>query len=240
MWRHRSVLTRAQLPGIEIEYSREVWDLLREKRSKAIKIMKMLSHLSREVIIHGSLARGDVKPTSDIDIVIIQSVSPGLLELSLEREGYTVYYKEIVQATPSYTPKIYFYLDPDEEIVVSTPLNDLREREREFYKWGGELDLHGLLEERRVPGVSKDLKLIIPTEKGHKEIEVIGNESLVARVIGVSIDTVLERIRVLERRKEYGRTGVFIKVTIPAGESIESVIDELARKNPYFRKTLER
>lgn len=239
-WRHRGVLTLGDLSGVEVEYSRDVWELLREKRNRAIKIMRILSHLSREVIVHGSLARGDVKPTSDIDIVVIQPVSPGLLELSLERAGYTVYHKEIVQATPNYTPKIYFYLDPEEEIVVSTPLSDLKEREREFYKWGGELDLPGLLEGKRVPGVSKDLKLIIPTERGHKEIEVVGNESIVARVIGVSIETVLERVRVLERRKEHGRTGVFLKVTIPAGESVESVIDELSHKNPYFRRALER
>ena len=229
-----------ELPGVEVEYSREVWELLREKRNKAIKVMKILTRLTREVIVHGSLARGDVKPTSDIDIVVIQPVSPGLLELSLEGGGYTVYYKEIVQATPNYTPKIYFYLDPDEEIVVSTPLSGLKEREREFYKWGGELDLPALLEGMRVPGVSKDLKLIIPTDRGHKEIEVVGNESIVARVIGVGIETVLERVRVLERRKEHGRTGVFLKVTIPAGESVESVIDELSRKNPYFRRALER
>lgn len=233
-------MTQGELPGVEVEYNEEVWELLREKRDKAIQVMKILSHLSREIIVHGSLARGDVKPTSDIDIVVVQPVSPGLLELSLERGGYSVYYKEIVQATPNYTPKIYFYLDPDEEIVVSTPLNDLKEREREFYKWGGELDLRGLIEEKRVPGVNKDLKLIIPTRKGHKEVEVIGNESLVAKIIGISIETVMERIRVLERRKEHGRTGVFLKVTVPAGEPVESVIDELSRRNPYFRRTLER
>jgi len=228
------------LPGLDVEYSEEVWRLLRKKRDKAIEIMRILSPLAREIIVHGSLARGDVKPTSDIDIVVIHPVSPGLLELSLERGGYTIYHVEIVQATPNYTPKIYFYLDPEEEIVVSTPLNDLKEREREFYKWGGELDYNGLLKAKRTPGVNKELKLIIPTKKGHKEIEVVGNESLVARILGVSIETVLERIRVLQRRRQHGRTGVFLKVAIPAGESIESVIDELSKKNPYFRRAVER
>lgn len=228
------------IPGVEVEYEERTWLILREKRRKAAEIMKILTRLSREVIVHGSIARGDVHPSSDIDIVIVQPVPPGLLEVVLEEAGYRVYYREIIQATPNYTPKIYYYLDPHEEVVVSTPLNRLREREREFYKWGGELGLEGLLEGRRVPGVNKELKLIIPTARGHKEVEVEGNESLVARLTGVSIETVEERIRVLGRRREHGRTGVFVKEPVPAGEPAEAVIRELARRNPYFRRAIER
>lgn len=228
------------VPGVDVEYSEEAWHLLRVKREKAIRLMKALQPLSREVIVHGSIARGDVNASSDIDVVVIQPVSPGLLELTLERNGNTIHYKEIIQATPNYTPKIYYYLDPEGEMVVSTPLNILRVREREFYKWGGEIGLRGLIEDKRVPGVNKELKLIIPTGRGHREIEVVGNESLAARLTGVSIETVYERIRVLERRREHGRTGVFLKVTVPGREPVEPVLEELSRKNPYFRRMLER
>jgi len=187
---------------------------------------------------HGALD-SLVDRDSDVDVVIPHVVAPGIVVYMLEKAGYKLYHIEIIQATPSYTPKVYIYLDPGEELIVSFPLARLGEREREFYKWGGELDLDGVRRGLRVPGVNKDLKLIIPTSNGHKELEVEGNESYVARVLGISIETVMERVRVLKRRRIHGRTGVFIKEPIPPGASIEEVVDRLIREVPAFRRRLQ-
>ncbi len=219
-------------------YSEETWRILKEKRNKAIKVMRSLAPLGKPVIVHGSIARGDVREDSDIDIVVLEPVVPGLLEYYLTSRGYRIYSKEIIQATPSYIPKVYVYLDPYEEIVVSYPLAPLRPREREFYKWGGELTLKELLNNKRVPGVNKDLYLIIPVEKGHTMIPVPGNEEYTAKILMVSIDLVRERVSVLTRRRIHGRTGVFLKVELGPDEPIESVIKELANKNPFFRRAL--
>ncbi len=221
-----------------IVYSENHWILLRKKRSLAIKLMKALIPLGKPVIIHGSVARGDVKEDSDIDVVILEPVIPGLVEFYLEQAGYHIYQKEIVQATPNYIPKVYIYLDLEEEQVVSYPLAQLRPREREFYKWGGELDLKSLIENKRVPGVNKDLILIIPTEKGHKTMQVVGNEEIVARTLGISIATIRERVEVLTRRREHGRTGVFLKETLSPDEPVEEAVKRIARKNPHFRRAL--
>jgi predicted nucleotidyltransferase len=144
----------------------------------------------------------------------------------------------LVQAHPNYTPKVYLYLDDREEVVVSFPLREFRLREREFYKWGGELTLNELKEDLRVPGVDKRLKLIIPKPWGHVEYSVIGREGEVARVVGISIETVYERVRVLTRRREVGRTGLFIEEEIPPEESIEEAVLRVAREKKLFRRIL--
>lgn len=220
--------------GVEVVYEEWRWRVLGEKRAKALQVMRALEPLGATVIVHGSIARGDVRPGSDVDVVVLEPVPPSMVELALERAGFQVVYREIVMATPGNTPKAYFYLDHEGERVVSVPLAPLQPREREFYRWGGELGPQGLREGRRVPGVSKDLLLIIPTERGHVEVEVEGNEHLVARIVGVSIETVEERVRVLTRRRRHGRTGVFVKAQVPPGVPVEQVVGELARRNPYF------
>ncbi len=226
--------------GVEVEYPEWRWRILAEKRRKALKVMRVLEGLSSPVIVHGSVARGDVDRDSDVDIVVLEPVPASLVELALERAGFRIVYREIVQATPSNTPKVYFYLDHWEERVVSVPLAPLRPREREFYRWGGELNAKGLEEGKRVPGVDKSLTLIIPTSRGHVEVEVEGNEHLVAKTLGVSLETVEERVRVLTRRRIHGRTGVYVKHPIPPGRSIEEEVERLAREYPGFRRILSK
>jgi len=228
------------LPGVEVEYPAWRWQLLRAKREKALEVSRALAGLRAPIIVHGSLARGDVRRDSDIDVVVVEPVAPSLVELALEQAGLQPVYREIVQATPGYTPKAYFYLDHEGERVVSVPLARLKPREREFYRWGGELPVEELSSQRRVPGVSKDLLLIVPTEAGHVEVEVEGNEHLVARLLGISLETVEERVRVLSRRREIGRTGVFVKEPVPPGASVEEVAGEIARVNPAFRRAIAR
>jgi len=52
---------------MEIEYSREHWEILKNKRERAIEILRQIKSLGMEGYIYGSVARGDVKKDSDID-----------------------------------------------------------------------------------------------------------------------------------------------------------------------------
>lgn len=221
--------------GAEVVYNEERWRLLREKRAKALLVM---SALRLQSYVFGSVARGDVDNDSDIDIIIPDPVPPYLVEFRLEAAGLRAYGKEIVQATPSYVPKAYIYLDPDEEVVVSFPLARPRPREQSFYKWGGIVDAAGISRGLRVPGVSKDLTVIVPTERGHVEFPVLGHEAEAARVVGVELDVILEREQVLGRRREMGRTGTFLDAEVPPDQPLEEVIRELAKRNEFFRRSL--
>jgi predicted nucleotidyltransferase len=224
---------------MEVYYEPWRWRLLEEKRSLAIKIMEVLQALYGSLVTHGSIARGDVSVDSDVDVVILDPPNPSLVELALEKGGFKVRWKELVQATPTYTPKVYLYLDYKGLLVVSYPLARLRPREREFYKWGGECALDDLRKGVRTPGVDKRLKLIEPTDRGHRESPVIGREGYVARLLGISVETVIERVRVLTRRREHGRTGVFLKVELNPEDSVEEAVARVARENPMFRRRLE-
>lgn len=219
-------------------YDERHWELLKAKRNIAMKILRCLSLRGVQACVHGSLARGDVHEGSDVDVTIMEPVPSFLVELALEACGFTIYSRTIIQATPSHTPKAYLVLDPHELIVVSFPLARLLPREYEFYKWGGVADLPSLEKEVRVPGVSKRLVLIEPTESGHRESPVIGREEEVAKVLGISVDTVRERVRVLTRRDELGRTGVYRKVEVSENESIEQVLASIAARDHNVRRVL--
>lgn len=223
---------------IEVYYNEERWQLLRAKRAKAERVMETLSRLGLPVIAHGSIARGDVRPDSDVDIVVVEPPQPFKVELALERGGLRLFKKVIVQATPSYTPKVYYHLDYREEVIVSYPLAPLRPREREFYKWGGEVDLKGIRRGLRVPGVNKKLKLIEPREWGHIEYSIVGRESEAVKATGVSMDLALERVRVLTRRRIHGRTGVFLEIEVDPDTPIEDAVRRLLKENKYFRRRL--
>ncbi|MEM1523506.1 MAG: hypothetical protein QXU69_10775, partial [Thermofilaceae archaeon] len=83
--------------------------------------------------------------------------------------------------------------------------------------------------------VNKRLLAIIPTGAGHIEFSVIGREAEVADLLGVSIDTVMDRVRALTRRDEVGRTGLYLRIEIPEWESPESVIARVAKRVPALR-----
>ena len=54
----------------EVTYNIARWQLLKELRWQAEKIMTILEEFHFQPIVHGSIARGDVSKTSDIDIFI--------------------------------------------------------------------------------------------------------------------------------------------------------------------------
>ena len=139
-------------------------------------------------------------------------------------------------ATPNDTLKMYIYLSELESI--SFPLSRLDKKSLEFYNFGGKIDYQQLNEEIRVPGIDKRLVLIDPLERGHREISVIGNEHIAAKQVNVSLDTILERKKVLLKRERLGKTGVFLKRSIEIEESTEDVLKELARSKRIVRKKL--
>ncbi len=222
----------------EIIYDDNHWKILENLRRDAEKILEILYSSGLKAYVHGSIARGDVWSGSDIDVIIPYTVPSYIVEYALERNSYRIYSKYIVVATPSSTPKAYIVLDESEKRVISFPLYKLKPREYEFYRFGGLLDYSGLKRNLRVPGVDKRLVFIEPTEKGHRESPVIGYESIVASKLGISIETVYERIRVLSRRDEIGRTGVFIKYELSLEESIEEALENIIKNNPLLRRYL--
>ena len=142
----------------------------------------------------------------------------------------------MIQATPFYAVK--GYIEVDERTFVSFPLSKMRTVEREFYKFGGEATLEMLKRNIRVPGVDKRLMLIEPTENGHVESSIIGQEERVAKMLGISVETVFNRVHVLLRRDTVGRTGLFIEREISQDETFEVVLKRLADKNPALRRRL--
>ena len=215
-------------------YDSNHWRLFSELRKRSENILEKLVTNRIRALLYGSLARGDITPTSDIDIIIPYSIASYKIELLLG-QGLK---RELVQATPSMVLKGHIYLDHD--ITVSFPLFKLRPREEEFYRWGGQLTLEQLRSDTRVPGVDKRLILIDPTPTGHIERGVIGYESEIAKIVGVDIGLAKERVRVLTRRDEVGRTGVYLTRPLSPDESFEEVAKLLRDDDPALRRTMGR
>ena len=220
----------------EVIYSSARWALLQEYREKAMQIVAALESFHLQALAHGSLARGDVNEKSDIDIFIPEPQSSFLVETALEKARIPTNARLVVQATPTYAMKA--HIEIDAKTSVSFPLMRMRRVEREFYKFGGEINLNHLRAGTRVAGVDKRLMLIEPAEKGHTESSVIGCEERVAKILGISAETVLDRVHALLKRDEVGRTGVFIKKELASDETFEMALKKLADENPAVRRRL--
>ena len=224
---------------LEVVYTPERWRILDKLRTEASKVLKALRRFNLEGWVHGSVARGDVDEDSDVDIIILQPTPSHIVETCLLVNGFKVFSRVLTQATPGNTPKAHIYLDPEEKISVTLPLMDFRPRELEFYRFGGMVSLRELEMGLRVPGCTKRLTLVKPTPEGHLEYPVEGFESEIARELGVSLAVVRERVRVLKRRDERGRTGLFIKRVLSEDESFEAVFREILSERPPARRRLE-
>ena len=221
----------------EVVYTSAHWALLGELRKKAMRIMTALEGFRLRALVHGSIARGDVNANSDVDVFVAEPQSSFLVETALERAGIPVNARLLIQATPNYAMKAYIELDA--ESSVSFPLMRMRRVEREFYKFGGEVNLNQLKTGARVAGADKRLMLIEPTAKGHAESSIIGREDAAAKSLGVSAETVLDRVHALLKRDEVGRTGVFIKRELAPDETFEMALKKLADENPAVRRRMK-
>jgi predicted nucleotidyltransferase len=219
-------LAKKPLPRSErlsITYSEEHWNLLSSLRKQAEEIMDGLAERHIFAVVHGSIARGDVTHKSDIDVFIPQIISSFAIERALEDTDIRLSRRVLVQATPTYSVK--GYIEIDEQKTVSFPLSRMRGTEREFYRFGGEATLETLRNDIRIVGVDKRLMLIEPTPR-------------VARMLKISIDTVLDRTHALMRRDKVGRTGRFIERELMPEETFESVLKKLSDRKPEVRRRL--
>jgi predicted nucleotidyltransferase len=219
---------------LEVVYDKRHWKLLKELRSKAVELMETLDSCHLRSIVHGSIARGDVSETSDIDVFLPDPPSSFVIETVLERSGLRVCQRTIIQATPLYALKGYIWLD--EQTSLSFPLVKLRPVEKDFYKFSGEATLSTLKANKRVLGVDKRLMLIEPTKQGHIETAVVRREEEATNLLGVPLNTVLDRVHALIRRDEIGRTGVFIEKELAPNETFEQAMKKLADQNPAVRR----
>lgn len=218
----------------EVTYGSARWAKLKELRLKAVPVMAALASSHLHSTVHGSLARGDVKEGSDVDIFVAGLQGSFAVETALEKAKIPINSRLLVQATPNYAMKA--HIEIDETVSVSFPLMDMRRVEREFYRYGGEADLSQLQADVRVAGVDKRLMLIEPTETGHVESSIVGREEHVARLLDISAETVLDRVHALTRRDSVGRTGVFVKRQLGPDETFEGVLKKLVEANPAVRR----
>ncbi|MGY0288558.1 MAG: nucleotidyltransferase domain-containing protein [Candidatus Methanodesulfokora washburnensis] len=217
-------------PEIHVIYDEEHWNLLKMKREVALRFMSRLFSFGVKSYVYGSVARGDVRKASDIDIIVLEPVLPlSSVESILAELGDPVR-REIVQATPRSTPK--FYIHYEGMVTVSFPLCHLGEKESFFYRFGGMNDLKDV--RKRVPGVDKKLMLVYPVEEGHISIGVVGREALAAKILSIPIKVVEERVKVLRRRKEVGTTGLYLKYQLNTEEGLEEAILRLSRVKKWF------
>ncbi len=211
-----------------IVYSDDRWELLWELRKKALDVMEFLK--GYYCIAYGSITRGDVNKTSDIDIFV--EAESHILEILLK--DFKILERKIVQATPWQAVKSSILLD--DSIEISFPLGEIKKKEEEFYHFGGALTYEEMKEKKRVCGVNKKLLLITPTESGHRESSIIGKESKTAKLLNLSIDTVHERIQVLSRRDKVGRTGVYLQRVLAPEESFGKVLKKIVDKDANVRR----
>ena len=222
--------------AVEVVYSPERWRLFEELRARAVEVMEVLEKAGMRTIVHGSVARGDVGPKSDVDVVVPYPVPSFKVEVALEASGLSPVERVMVMATPAHVVKAHVYLD--ERTCVTFPLVELTKLEREFYRFGGEVGLEEARRMMRVAGVDKRLMFIQPTQRGHVEEPIRGREAEVAEKLRVSVDIVKERVYVLTRRDEIGRTGVYLKRRLAPHESFEEVLRRLRDEDPAIRRLL--
>jgi uncharacterized protein len=222
----------------EVTYSTARWVQLKALRDKAVCIMSALETFHLRSITHGSIARGDVNVGSDVDVFIPEVQNSFLVETALEKAKVAINTRFIVQATPTYAMKAHIGID--ETTTVSFPLMEMGRVEREFYRFGGEVNLTQLAINVRVQGVDKRLMLIEPTEEGHSENSIIDREESAAKILGVSAETVLDRVHALMKRDTVGRTGVFVKRELAVDETFELALKKISDLNPAVRRRMKK
>jgi len=226
-----------RFPVRYVTYDDEHWKLLKNLRRKAVNLMEALRRRNLFSLTYGSIVRGDVKLTSDVDVFIPDVIPSHDIELALTSAGYNIISREVIQATPSYVVKGYIYVD--ELTSVSFPLIPMRSEEEMFYSLAGKSTLDELIGDVRKPGINKELMLIVPTEEGHYEFAIERSIEEAAKILSVDPNVLRKRVYVLRRRKEIGRTGVYRSILLQPEESFESVLKKLIDASPSLRRRLK-
>lgn len=211
-----------------VVYGDEVWSLLRRLRERALMVMSHLEQHGFESIVYGSVARGDVTLSSDLDIFIPIPVPMYKLEYALSLLQ-PIHKRELIQATPYYAPKAYLYLN--EKDTVSAPMVPLNRDEEGFYKLAGYLTLEELRRDVRKPGINKALQLIIPTAEGHVEKPLKHSFEEAVKTLDISPDILNSRMKVLLKRREKGHTGVYQHIVLHEGMSFEEAFEKMMQKS---------
>jgi predicted nucleotidyltransferase len=220
----------------EVVYDDARRETFRRLRARAQEVLEALEAAGLDATVFGSVARGDVKPTSDVDIFIPRVASS--MQVLLALDSFAVLGTTIAQATPRSLVKANGELEGN--TTVTFPLIPPREVELEFYRFGGAVGLNGIREGRRVPGVDKRLMLIEPTPEGHIETPLSDlSPGVVAKKVNVSQQIVEERLRVLERRADVGRTGVYLIRPLAPDENVEQVLADLIAEDPALRRRID-
>ena len=225
----------------EITYEESHWADFQQLRKLAFRFLNALKAFAP--LLHGSIARGDITKKSDIDIIIPHQIKEFQISAVLDPINFLPIERWIVQATPLSAIKAVILFSSAPELTVTFPIIPFYPRENEFYHFGGTVGFEDLKKDLliRVPGVNKQLMFIDPIETGHKEFRVTTeNVSIIAKILSISVDTILERIRVLERRDQVGRTGIFKKRLLLPTESFGEVLREISATNPASRRRIKR
>ena len=186
--------------------------------------------------IYGSIARGDVKESSDADI-IIDPIPSFKYELILDQKWLS---RSIVQATPNHTPKTVYELTND--IHLTVPFLPLSEREMDFVSFGGKLSLSRFQNGDYAVGINKALQLVEPVDQKGFSFKYTSLKSIpvhiAARKANCGVDVITERIRVLSKREEVGRKGLYVNEIIHESEQPEEALRRIAAINPGIRRIL--
>ena len=221
-----------------VKYSPEHWKQLDKLRKHALKVTTVFAHHGIDSLTYGSVARGDVSPKSDIDIILLTQIPSYRVELILDETNLSLNSKKIIQATPNDIIKAHFELEGD--VCITSLLTDFTSSPFEFYRFGGALNHKQVENSKRVPGVDKRLILIEPNDEGHNESSLIERQYEASKILGISQSMIDQRIRVLTRRDKIGRTGIFLNQDIGLNENIEEELRKIARRNPLIRRRLNR
>jgi predicted nucleotidyltransferase len=217
------------------QYSREEISILERLRGDAERILDKMNRYNIHGFVHGSVARGDISKTSDVDIYIPYLLPSFRLEIMEEHQDKT---RHILMGTPNSTIKR--TIDVASQISITLPLTKTKEREEEFYNFSGKIFLNELRANKRVPGVTKQLILIEPKKGGYWVSSVLTNKIRSLRVLGITQRILDERIRVLNRRHNIGRTGLYLDYILSPEENFEQALHKLESQNPVVRNFIRK